>query len=185
MSEPRHERRSERPETARASGTVVPAVDGTVVPGVVGAAMPAVGVEVLAHAADLPGLQRWSAGASGYDLRAAVSAPLALEPGRLALVPTGLRLEIPAGFEAQVRPRSGLAVKHHLGVLNSPGTIDSDYRGEVMVVLFNFGSETFHIVRGERIAQLVFVRVHHPALELRDLSRTERADGGFGHTGSR
>ena len=148
-------------------------------------AMPAVGVEVLPHAADLPPLQPMTAGASGYDLRAAVDAPLCLEPGRLALVPTGLRLEIPSGYEAQVRPRSGLAANHHVGVLNSPGTIDSDYRGELKVLLFNFGSAAFHIARGERIAQLVFARVEHPPLEIRDLSGTDRAGGGFGHTGSR
>ena len=149
------------------------------------AAMPAVGVLVLPHAADLPPLQCMTPGASGYDLRAAVDAPLRLDPGRLALVPTGLKLEIPSGYEAQVRPRSGLAAKHHIGVLNSPGTIDSDYRGELQVLLFNFGSEAFHIARGERIAQLVFARVEHPRLEMRDLSPTDREAGGFGHTGSR
>ncbi len=145
--------------------------------------MPAVGVEVLPHAADLPPLRSMTAGASGYDLRAAVQAALCIEPGRLVLVPTGLRLEIPPGFEAQVRPRSGLAVKHGIGVLNSPGTIDSDYRGELHVLLFNFGAEAFHVERGERIAQLVFARVEHPDLEVRILSDTERAAGGFGHTG--
>jgi dUTP pyrophosphatase len=145
--------------------------------------MPAVGVEILPHAADLPPLARMTAGASGYDLRAAVEAPVQLEPGRLALVPTGLRLEIPPEYEAQVRPRSGLAVKHQIGVLNSPGTIDSDYRGELMVLLYNFGREPFSVARGERIAQLVFVRVQHPRLEVRDLGGTERSSGGFGHTG--
>ena len=147
--------------------------------------MPAVGVEVLPHAADLPPLARMTPGASGYDLRAALTAPLRLEPGRGALVPTGLKLEIPSGYEAQVRPRSGLAAKHHIGVLNGPGTIDSDYRGELQVILFNFGSEAYEIAHGTRIAQLVFARVEHPQLELRQLSRTERDAGGFGHTGSR
>jgi len=146
-------------------------------------AMPSVGVEVLPHAADLPDLARMTAGASGYDLRAAVDTPLQLEPGRLALVPTGLRLEIPMDFEGQVRPRSGLAVKHQIGVLNSPGTIDSDYRGEVKVLLYNFGDAPFTIARGDRIAQLVFVRVYHPEIEVRDLGGTDRSSGGFGHTG--
>lgn len=154
---------------------------GAQAPGV----MPAVGVEVLPHAADLPGLQRMTAGASGYDLRAAVATPLRLAPGCAALVPTGLRLELPPGYEAQVRARSGLAVRHQIAVLNSPGTIDSDYRGELQVLLFNFGRAPFEITRGARIAQLVFARVEHPALESRDLSRTDRAGGGFGHTGSR
>ena len=147
------------------------------------ASMPAVGVEVLPHAVDLPPLCRMTAGASGYDLRAAVASPVCIEPGRLALVPTGLCLEIPAGFEAQVRPRSGLAVKHGVGVLNSPGTIDSDYRGEVQVLLFNFGDQTYRVERGERIAQMVFVRVQHPELEARPVSGTDRGAGGFGHTG--
>ncbi|MFQ5600334.1 MAG: dUTP diphosphatase [Candidatus Krumholzibacteriia bacterium] len=146
--------------------------------------MPAVGVEVLAHAVDLPPLAVMTGGASGYDLRAATAGDVVVEPGRLLMVPTGLRLEIPAGFEAQVRPRSGLAARHHVGVLNSPGTIDSDYRGEVQVLLFNFGAEPFRIARGQRIAQLVFARVYHPRLEARRLSESGRADGGFGHTGS-
>lgn len=145
--------------------------------------MPAVGVEILPHAADLPSLERMTPGSSGYDLRAAGDGPLPLEPGRLVLVPTGLRLEIPPEFEAQVRPRSGLAVKHQIGVLNSPGTIDSDFRGEVKVLLYNFGSETFTVERGERIAQLVFVRVQHPRIEIRELGSTQRSSGGFGHTG--
>jgi dUTP pyrophosphatase len=147
--------------------------------------MPAVGVERLPHAAGLPDLGIMTPGSSGYDLRAAIESPRILEPGKVAMVPTGFRLEIPVGFEAQVRPRSGLAARFQVGVLNSPGTIDSDYRGEIQVLVYNFGEAPFHIERGDRIAQLVFARVHHPDMEMRDLSTTERATGGFGSTGSR
>ncbi len=145
--------------------------------------MPAVGLEILEHGRDLPLPSPQTAGAAGYDLRAAVEATLQLQPGRARLVPTGLRLAIPPGYEAQVRPRSGLAVKSQVGVLNSPGTIDSDYRGEVQVLLFNFGEHAFEIARGDRIAQLVFARVHRPRLDERLLDATERGAGGFGHTG--
>jgi dUTP pyrophosphatase len=147
--------------------------------------MPDVGLEVLEHAADLPAPAAMSSGAAGYDLRAAVKSDVVLEPGRVTLVPTGIKLEIPAGFEAQVRPRSGLALRDRVGVLNSPGTVDSDYRGEVQVILFNFGDTAFRIRRGDRIAQLVFARVHRPQLALRAVSATARGDGGFGHTGTR
>ena len=147
--------------------------------------MPAVGVERLPHATGLPDLGIMTPGSSGYDLRAAVESAKTLKPGKLAMLPTGFRLEIPAGFEAQVRPRSGLAARFQVGVLNSPGTIDSDYRGEIQVLVYNFGEEPFTIERGDRIAQLVFARVHHPHLEVRDLSSTERAAGGFGSTGKR
>jgi dUTP pyrophosphatase len=98
-------------------------------------------------------------------------------------VPTGIRLEIPPGYEAQVRPRSGLALRHGVGVLNSPGTIDSDYRGEVQVILINLGQAPFPVRRGERIAQLVFARVERPQFEPRVLGETRRGGGGFGHTG--
>jgi dUTP pyrophosphatase len=147
--------------------------------------MPSVGVEVLAHAAGLPPLTAMTGGAAGYDLRAAVGEDLVLEPGEARLVPTGLRLEIPPGFEAQVRPRSGLALRDRVGVLNSPGTIDSDYRGEVQVILFNFGATAYRVTRGARIAQLVFGRVFRPQLEPRVLAETERGGGGFGHTGTK
>lgn len=147
-------------------------------------AMPAVGVDVLAHARGLPLPQAMTAAAAGFDLRAAVEAVLVIEPGRVVAVPTGLRLEIPIGFEGQVRPRSGLALQQ-IGVLNSPGTIDADYRGELKVLLYNFGDQPFRIERGDRIAQLVFARVYHPVLEIRQLSESQRAEGGFGHTGSR
>lgn len=145
--------------------------------------MPSVGIEVLPHAADLPPLAPRTEGAAGYDLCAAVDDGLVVPAGQARLVPAGIRLEIPAGFEAQVRPRSGLALRSRLGILNSPGTIDSDYRGEVQVLLFNFGDEPCRIARGDRIAQIVFARVHRPRLETRVLGATARGAGGFGHTG--
>jgi dUTP pyrophosphatase len=148
-----------------------------------GDGMPSVGIEVLPHGAGLPDLAPATEGAAGWDLRAAVEGELVLEPGTVRLVPTGLRLEIPPGFEAQVRPRSGLALRSRVGLLNAPGTIDSDYRGEVQVLLFNFGEAPYVVRRGERVAQLVFARVFHPRLEPRRLSETRRAGGGFGHTG--
>ena len=132
---------------------------------------------------DIPLPEYMSEHASGMDLRAAVDAPVELAPGQIRLIPTGVTLAVPPGFEAQVRPRSGLAARHAIGVLNSPGTIDSDYRGEVHVLLYNFGEERFRVARGDRIAQMVFVRVHHPELVTRELTHTERAAGGFGHTG--
>jgi dUTP pyrophosphatase len=145
-----------------------------------------VGVVRLAHARglDLPAYQ--SDGAAGMDLLAAVPAPLRLDPGQRALVPTGLVLQLPQGFEAQVRPRSGLALRHGITVLNSPGTIDCDYRGEVMVLLANLGQEPFAITRGERIAQLVVQRVERARLvEVADIAPTQRGAGGFGSTGTR
>lgn len=120
---------------------------------------------------------------SGYDLYADVDEYI-VKKGKIALIPTGISLEIPLGYEAQVRPRSGLAIKHGIGVLNSPGTIDADYRGEVKVILFNFGSEHFCITRNMRIAQMVFAKIEHAELEESSfLKETERNDGGFGHTG--
>jgi len=123
-------------------------------------------------------------GAAGLDVVAAVEASVALEPGGRALIPTGLALEIPTGYEVQVRPRSGLAYKHGVTVLNAPGTIDSDYRGEVGVLLINHGKATFVVKRGERIAQLVVASVIQATFEsVHELSSTERGAGGFGHTG--
>jgi dUTP pyrophosphatase len=123
-------------------------------------------------------------GAAGADLRAALEAPLALGPGERAAVPTGLRLEIPQGWEAQVRPRSGLALSKGITCLNSPGTIDSDYRGEVKVILVNLGSEKVEIAPGERIAQLVLAPVARAAfLPVASIGETERGAGGFGSTG--
>jgi dUTP pyrophosphatase len=122
--------------------------------------------------------------AAGLDLRADVA--LLLEPGRRALVPTGLMLAIPEGFEGQVRPRSGLALKFGITCLNSPGTIDSDYRGEVGVILANLGSEPFQIQRGDRIAQLVIAAVTRAALVVSgQLGESARGSGGFGHTGAK
>lgn len=121
---------------------------------------------------------------AGMDLRADVKEPLVLQPGRRALVPTGLHIELPAGYEAQIRPRSGLALKHGITVLNSPGTIDADYRGEIQVLLVNLSDEPFEIKRGERIAQMVVSRHERVQwVEVSALSDTERGAGGFGHTG--
>jgi len=125
-----------------------------------------------------------SDGASGMDLRAAVGEPLEIGPGGFALVPTGLAVAIPAGYEAQVRPRSGLALKHGVFVLNAPGTIDSDYRGEIRIILANFGREPFRIERGDRVAQLVVTRIARASwAEVDVLRATRRQGGGFGHTG--
>jgi len=122
--------------------------------------------------------------ASGMDVRAAVSEPVALGPGEIKLIPTGLHVAVPVGYEMQVRPRSGLALKHGISVVNSPGTIDSDYRGEVRIILGNLGREPFTIERGMRIAQLVIQPVIRATLEVREeLPETERGHGGFGHTG--
>ncbi len=148
---------------------------------------PAVGVVRLPHSYGLPLPAYESAGASGVDLRAAVpeDRPLLVLPGRRALVPTGLVLEIPDGFEGQVRPRSGLAFKHGITCLNTPGTIDSDYRGEVKVLLVNLGDEDFTVTRGMRIAQVVFQATARVALEERSLAGiTARGAGGFGSTGT-
>jgi dUTP pyrophosphatase len=140
----------------------------------------------LAHGHDLPLPSYQTALAAGADLIAAVpaDAPLTLAPGARALVPTGLAMALPAVTEAQVRPRSGLAVKHGLTVLNAPGTIDADYRGEVQVPLINLGSEPVTIARGMRIAQLVIAPVMQiPMREVRSLDETQRGAGGFGSTG--
>lgn len=123
-------------------------------------------------------------GSAGLDLPAAVDAPLVLEPGARALVPTGLKLAIPAGFEGQVRPRSGLALRHGVTVLNAPGTIDSDFRGPAGVILVNLGSEPFTIRRGDRIAQLVIAAVSRAeVVVVSAVDQTARGAGGFGHTG--
>jgi dUTP pyrophosphatase len=133
---------------------------------------------------DLPLPERATAHAAGFDLRAAVDEPLSLAPLQRALVPTGLAVAIPPGFEGQVRPRSGLAIKNGIGVVNAPGTIDADYRGEISVILINFGSEPVLISRGDRIAQLVISPVADCGLTLvQELPPTERGSGGFGSTG--
>ena len=140
----------------------------------------------LAHGSDLPLPSYQSALAAGLDLIAAVPAdkPLSLAPGARALVPTGIAIGLPDGFEAQVRPRSGLAARHGITVLNAPGTIDADYRGEIQVLLVNLGSESVSITRGMRIAQLVIATVTRAALrEAASLDKTHRGSGGFGSTG--
>ena len=141
----------------------------------------------LPHAADLPLPDYQSALASGVDLLAAVpaDAPVELAPGARAFIPTGIAIALPAGFEGQVRPRSGLAVRHGITVLNAPGTVDADYRGELQVILVNLGAEPFVVCRGMRIAQLVVAPVQRIKLvEVDGLDTTARAQGGFGSTGT-
>jgi len=150
------------------------------------AARPAVEVSVrrLEGARDLACPERATALASGFDLRAAVDGSVELAPGQRLLIPSGIAIALPPGYEAQVRPRSGLALRHGLTLLNSPGTVDSDYRGEICVVLVNLGQDPVRIERGDRIAQLVVQQV--PGVVLREvgaLPGTERGAGGFGHTG--
>ena len=121
---------------------------------------------------------------AGVDLSAAVEEEVRIDPGQWTLVPTGIAVAIPEGFEGQVRPRSGLALKHGIGMLNAPGTIDADYRGEIGVILFNFSNRPFTIQRGDRIAQMVIARVVKAEFQLVELlSDTARGEGGFGHTG--
>lgn len=140
----------------------------------------------LPHAAGLPLPEYASADAAGVDLAAAVpdDAPVTLAPGERAAIPTGLQLAIPQGFEGQVRPRSGVALRHAVTVLNAPGTIDADYRGEVKVILVNHGAENFTVTRGMRIAQLVFAPVVRANMtRVQTLDGTARGEGGFGSTG--
>jgi dUTP pyrophosphatase len=135
--------------------------------------------------ADLPLPRYMTPHSAGMDVCAAVETPLDIQPGQVVLVPTGLAMAMPAGYEAQVRPRSGLAVKHGIGIINAPGTIDSDYRGEVKVALINWGPATFRLQRGERMAQLVIQRVCQARIQTADqLDVTQRNEGGFGSTGS-
>ncbi len=123
-------------------------------------------------------------GSSGMDIRAVLKEPETLKPGEVKLISTNLSVEIPIGYEIQVRPRSGLAAKYGIGVLNSPGTIDSDYRGEVKIILFNFGKDPFEIKSGERIAQIILSKVYKAEIEeSSNLNETKRGEGGFGHTG--
>jgi dUTP pyrophosphatase len=145
-----------------------------------------VDIQQLPHAKGLPLPAYQTAHAAGLDLLAAVpeGAPVLLAPGEHAMIPTGLAIALPADHEAQVRPRSGLAAKHGVTVLNSPGTIDADYRGEICVLLINHGHETFPVQRGERIAQMVIAPVSRVELTPTDtLSTTDRGSGGFGSTG--
>lgn len=141
-------------------------------------------VEVLPHGRGLPLPSYASEASSGLDLRAALEREVTIPPGGWALIPTGIKVAIPLGFEGQVRPRSGLALKHGITILNAPGTIDSDYRGEVKVILVNLGREPFVVRRGDRIAQLVVLPVAKAKVEVvKEVSPTERGEGGFGSTG--
>lgn len=145
---------------------------------------PVVKVRRRAGTDDLPLPRYMTEHAAGMDLHAAVDEPVRIAPGEVKLVPTGLFVEIPVGYEGQVRARSGLALKHGLMLPNAPGTIDADYRGELAVILGNVGGEPFTIERGMRIAQLVIQRVERAEIvEVRELSATPRSSGGFGHTG--
>lgn len=138
----------------------------------------------LPHASDLPLPSYETPFSAGMDLRAALTEPIDLQPGHRTLIPTGLQMALPNGFEAQVRPRSGLAIKYGITMLNSPGTIDSDYRGEVKVIAINHGTDTFTISHGDRIAQLVIAPVVQADIqEVDDLDKTLRGSGGFGSTG--
>jgi dUTP pyrophosphatase len=133
---------------------------------------------------DIPLPSYATQGSSGLDVRAAVSQDIILKPGSFEIVPTNFSVEIPVGYEIEVRPRSGLAAEFGIGVLNSPGTIDSDYRGEVKIILFNFGKENFKISRGDRIAQMILSKVYSAQLvETENLQESTRGKGGFGHTG--
>jgi dUTP pyrophosphatase len=134
--------------------------------------------------ADIPLPRYMTPGSAGLDIFTAVRVDTVLEKGEIALLPTGFAMALPRGYEAQVRPRSGLAVKHGIGMINAPGTIDADYRGEVMIAVINLGCQAYTVHRGDRIAQMVVQRVHRVRLEEVDiLDNTERNTGGFGHTG--
>lgn len=133
---------------------------------------------------DIPLPKYMTPHAAGMDISAAIESDVTLYPGSISLIPSGFAVAIPVGFEVQIRPRSGLAVKHSIGIINAPGTIDADYRGEIMVALINHGKAAHTIHRGERIAQMVVNRVYQARLEIVDhLDETDRNTGGFGHTG--
>ncbi len=142
-------------------------------------------IKPLQNSAGLPLPHYQTEHSAGVDLYAAVENETVLEPGKWKLVPTGIAVAIPEGYEGQVRPRSGLALKHGIGMLNAPGTIDADYRGEIGVILFNFNDKPFTIRRGDRIAQMIFAKLVKAELKkVEGLSETARGGGGFGHTGS-
>ncbi len=133
---------------------------------------------------DIPLPRYMTPGASGMDIHAAIEKDLMLPHGEIVLIPTGFAISIPDGFEAQIRPRSGLAVKHGIGLINSPGTIDSDYRGEVKIAVINLGMEDYTFHRGERVAQMIINKIYQARLEVvENLDETDRNAGGFGHTG--
>lgn len=161
------------PDTsASASGTLIDTISGT----------PVLRIRQVRPGATTPAYQ--TAGAAGMDLHACVTEPIAVAPGRIVAVPTGISMEIPTGYEGQIRPRSGLATKHGVTVPNAPGTIDSDYRGEVVVALINLGQDAFTVTPGMRIAQLVISAYTRVRIEGADsLSATARGSGGFGSTG--
>ncbi|MEX0720266.1 MAG: dUTP diphosphatase [Balneolaceae bacterium] len=141
-------------------------------------------IRKLEHAADLPLPNYESVSAAGMDLRAALDAPLIIKPGERVMIPTGLQMALPNGYEAQIRPRSGLAIRNGITMLNTPGTIDADYRGEVKVIAINHGKDEFVVKHGDRIAQMVIAPVtQFPVIEVTDLEETERGEGGFGSTG--
>lgn len=141
-------------------------------------------IKKLEHAKDLPLPNYESVSAAGMDLRAANEEPIVLKPGERILIPTGLQMALPEGYEAQIRPRSGLAIREGITMLNTPGTIDADYRGEVKVIAINHGEENFVIKHGDRIAQMVIAPVtQFPVVEVETLDKTERGEGGFGSTG--
>ena len=134
---------------------------------------------------DLPLPSYQSDSSSGLDIRAAVHKAITLKPGEIRLIPTGLSISLPKGYEAQIRPRSGLALRHGLGLVNSPGTIDADYRGEIGVIAINWGKKPFTIKRGDRIAQVVINKISRVRVEeVDELDPTKRGKGGFGHSGS-
>lgn len=138
----------------------------------------------IVNTSDNPLPQYETAGSAGVDLRAKLQEPVLLKPLQRALIPTGLHIELPEGYEAQVRPRSGLALKKGVTVLNSPGTIDSDYRGEIKIILINLSNETTVINTGERIAQMIVTKFERVTFkEVDELNDTDRGEGGFGHTG--
>ena len=139
-------------------------------------------IKIISSKVNLP--EYVTAGSSGMDLQAAIDEPLTLEPGDFTLIPNGIKCEIPTGYEAQVRPRSGLAAKYGIGILNAPGTIDSDYRGEIKTIIFNFSNRPYTFEPGDRIAQMVICKIYQPQIEpIEIISKTERGAGGFGHTG--
>ena len=130
----------------------------------------------------LPGYE--SEGSSGMDIRACVEKSVSLKPGEIRLIPTGLAVSIPSGYDGQIRPRSGLALQHGIGMVNSPGTIDSDYRGEIGIIMINWGQKPITIHRGDRIAQMIISKVYQADIqEVVDLDSTRRGEGGFGHSG--
>lgn len=147
---------------------------------------PVIQFQRLRQAADeaVPLPRYMTEGSAGMDIACDIPAPITLGPGAIELIPTGFAMAIPAGFEAQIRPRSGLAARHGIGLVNSPGTIDSDYRGEVMIPLINFGKAPFTVNRGDRIAQMVIQQVFQAKVSVVEkLDETPRSSGGFGHTG--